>query len=99
MAYGGMYVETSDGEHIGIGEMLLHLVDAGDTAFFDTDDGLDPENLEKILSRDNEGVQGGARKWDSDVFEQYYGVNLVKLVNRYAYNKKLRPVHWLGEDG
>ena len=96
--YGGMWVEDPQGEPINMGEMLLHLVDAGDTAFFDTDDGLDSENLEKILSRHNEGVQGGIQKWDSDVFSSYYGVDLIKLVNRYAYDKNLRPIHWIGED-
>jgi len=97
-AYGGMFVEDASGEPVSMGEMLLHLVNAGDTAFFDTPDGTDSENLEKILSRHNDGVQGGVERWDADVFNSYYGVNLVKLINRYAYNKEMRPVNWLGED-
>ncbi len=97
-SYGGMFVEDSNGESISLGRMVLDLVDAGDTAFFNTGDGENPESLEKMLARHAEGVQGGIERWDSDVFEQYYNVNNVKLVNRYAYQKKLTPIHWVGED-
>ena len=97
-SYGGMFVEDSSGENISMGEMILNLVDAGDTAFFNTDDGEDPESLEIMLGRHAEGVQGGIERWDSDVFETHYSVDNVKLINRYAYQNKLRPVHWLGED-
>ncbi len=96
--YGGMYVEDPSGEHISLGEMVLHLVDAGDTAFFNTTDGEDAKNLESLLTRHADGVQGGVQKWDSDVFETHYNVNPVKLVNRYAYDKNVHPIHWLGED-
>lgn len=97
-SYGGYFVEDPSGEGITLGDMILHLVDAGDIAFFDTDDGQDPKNLETMLSRHEEGVQGGMDRWDSDVFTSYYNVNPVKLINRYAYNTKNRPVHWIGED-
>ena len=97
-SYGGMFVEDSNGESISLGRMVLDLVDAGDTAFFNTDDGENPESLEKMLGRHAEGVQGGIERWDSDVFGEYYNVNNVKLVNRYASQKKLTPIHWVGED-
>ena len=97
-SYGGMFVEDSNGESISLGRMVLDLVDAGDTAFFNTGDGEDPESLENMLARHADGVQGGIERWDSDVFGEYYNVNNVKLVNRYAYQKKLTPIHWVGED-
>jgi hypothetical protein len=98
-SYGGMYVEDSNGESISMGEMILNLIDADDTAFFNTDDGEDPESLKAMLDKHAERVQGGIEKWDSDVFEQYYNVNNVKLVSRYSYQNKLRPIEWIGEDG
>ena len=98
MSYGGYYVEDAMGEPISLGTMILHLADADDTAFFNSDDGTDPENLEKILSRHNDGVQGGVQRWDSDVFETYYGVDPVKLINRYAHSTENGPISWIGED-
>lgn len=97
-SYGGYYVEDPGGEPVSMGEMLLYVLDVGDAAFFNTSDGTSPENLEKILSRHNDGVQGGVQQWDADVFENYYDVDLVKLINRYAYHSKNRPIHWLGQD-
>jgi len=97
-SFGGMFVEKSNGESISMGEMILDLIDANDTAFFNTDNGKDQESLKAMLDKHAKGVQGGIEKWDSDVFESYYNVNNVKLVNRYAYQKNLRPIHWLGED-
>lgn len=97
-SYGGMFVEDSNGESISLGQMVLDLVGSGDTAFFNTADGEDPESLEKMLGKHAEGVQGGIERWDSDVFEKYYNVNNVKLVNWYASQKKLMPIHWVGED-
>ena len=97
-SYGaGMFVEDSSGEYQSFGRMILDLLGAGDEEFFDSDNGQDPENLETLLTRHAEGVQGGAEKWDSDVFSDYYNVNLVKVVNRYAGLNGLE-VEWLGED-
>jgi len=96
-SYGGMYTETGGGDHVGIGQMILDLVDSGDEEFFDSGDGRDPDSLEKILTKNTEGVQGGAHRWDSDVFSDYYNVNLIKVVNRYAGLNGLE-VEWVGED-
>jgi len=96
-SYGGMYVEDSSGEYQTMGRMVLDLVDAGDETFFDSDNGQDPDSLEKILTQHTKGVQGGADRWDADVFSTYYNVNLTKLVNRYAGLKGV-DVQWLGED-
>ncbi len=96
-SYGGMYVEDSSGEYQTMGRMILDLIDVGDKEFFDSDNGQDPDSLEKILAKHAEGVQGGADKWDADVFSDYYNVNLVKVVNRYAGLKGM-DVQWLGED-
>ena len=98
LSYGGMYVETGAGDNISMGEMIQKLLDSGDEEFFDTGDGKNQEGLDTMLTRHKEGVQGGMEKWDSDVFSQYYDVNLVKVVSRYA-NLNGFDITWLGEDG
>jgi hypothetical protein len=95
--YGGMYVETGAGEHVSIGEMVAALIDAGDTDIFNDPQGVDTVSLDRMLQQDGGGVQGGMERWDSDVFPQYYNVNLVKVVNRYASLIGL-DITWLGED-
>lgn len=94
-AYGGMFVETGSADQLTIGEMIKNLIDSGDEEFFES--GKNPEALNTILTRDKEGVQGGMKSWDSDVFSQYYDVNLVKVVNRYADLNGF-DITWLGED-
>jgi len=94
-SYGGMFVETGSGDHISAGEMIQNLIDSGDKEFLES--GKNPEALNTMLTRHKEGVQGGMQSWDSDVFSQYYDVNLVKVVNRYAGLNGF-DVTWLGED-
>ena len=94
-SYGGMYVETGAGDDISMGTMIQNLINSGDEEFFES--GKNPEALSTMLTRHKEGVQGGMQSWDSDVFSQYYDVNLVKVVNRYASLNGL-DITWLGED-
>jgi hypothetical protein len=93
--YGGMFIETGAGDDISMGTMIQNLIDSGDEEFFES--GKNPKALNSMLTKNEEGVQGGMQSWDSDVFPQYYDVNLVKVVNRYASLNGF-GVTWLGED-
>jgi hypothetical protein len=52
--------------------------------FFITHDGYDNKSLENLLTRHQDGVQGGMENWDTDVFSQYYNVSIDKVINNYA---------------
>tara|TARA_B100000029_G_C17341387_1_gene875410 strand:+ start:53 stop:520 length:468 start_codon:yes stop_codon:yes gene_type:complete len=94
---GGYHVETEEGEHISTGDMVQNLLNSGDEEFFES--GKDPKSLNILLSRHEEGVQGGMEKWDSEVFSGYYNVNIVKVINRYASLKGFNhQINWLGRD-
>ena len=80
----GMSVEDEDGNYITIGEMVLDLIDSGDTDIFKAAQGVDPAALQKLQQKHAEGVQGGMQRWDSDVFEDYYNVDNDRVLRLYA---------------
>ena len=80
----GMSVEDDDGNYITIGEMVLDLIDSGDTDIFKAAQGVDPAALQKLQQKHAEGVQGGMQRWDADVFEDYYNVDVERVIANYA---------------
>jgi transcriptional/translational regulatory protein YebC/TACO1 len=82
--FGGVSVEDEDGEYIGTGEMVRSLLDAG------IQDFTSEKGLAAMLKSDAEGVQGGLERWDSDVFPEYYGVDINALVQLYAKQKGMQ---------
>ena len=75
----GWDVEDGEGEWVAIGEMIKFLLGAGETDFFHNATGLD-----KLKDSHARGVQGGMERWDSDVFEEYYSVDVKKMIDLYA---------------
>ena len=86
----GMSVEDDNGNYITIGEMVLDLIDSGDTDIFKAAQGVDPAALQKLQQKHAEGVQGGMQRWDSDVFEDYYNVDNDRVLRLYARLKDHR---------
>ena len=82
--FGGVSVEDEDGEYIGTGEMVRSLLDAG------IQDFTSEKGLATMLKSDAEGIQGGLEKWDSDVFPEYYDVDIDTLVQLYAKQKGMQ---------
>ena len=80
----GITVEDDDGNYISVGDMILDLIDSGDTDIFKAAQGVDPEALQKLQQKHAEGVQGGMQRWDSDVFEDYYKVDNDRVLRLYA---------------
>ncbi len=78
LPYGGFSVEDEGGEWISLGEMVRLLLGAGVQEF------TSEQGLAAMLKADAEGVQGGLERWDSDVFPDYYGVDVDKLIQLYA---------------
>ena len=94
---GGYHVENEGGEYISTGEMVQSLLSSGDEEFFES--GRDPKSLSNLISKHEEGIQGGMEKWDSEVFSMYYNVNIVKVINRYAeLNGFNSQINWLSRD-
>ena len=79
----GISVESDD-SYITIGAMILELLKAGKDDFFLVKHGVDPDALEKLLSKHDAGVQGGMQRWDNDVFPQYYKVDNDRVLRLYA---------------
>lgn len=77
-------VEDEKEEPIGIGDMIRALLNAGDDDIFDAPQGVSPESLQKLLKQDKENTQGSIENWDNDVFSQYYGVDLDRVIRLYA---------------
>ena len=80
----GMTVEDDNDNYISIGDMVLDLIDSGDTDIFQAPQGVDEKALQKLISKHEKGVQGGMQKWDSDVFEDYYSVDNERVLRLYA---------------
>tara|TARA_B100000683_G_C12261590_1_gene461848 strand:+ start:248 stop:652 length:405 start_codon:yes stop_codon:yes gene_type:complete len=80
----GTSVEDDSGNYITIGEMVLDLIDSGDTDIFRAAQGVDSGALQKLQQKHAEGVQGGMQRWDSDVFENYYNVDNDRVIRLYA---------------
>ena len=79
----GISIENED-SYITIGAMILELLKAGKDDFFLVKHGVDPDALEKLLSKHDAGVQGGMHRWDNDVFPQYYKVDNDRVLRLYA---------------
>ena len=63
---------------------MRSLLDAGIKDF------TSEKDLAAMLKSDAEGVQGGLERWDSDVFSDYYGVDLDNLIQLYAKQKGMQ---------
>jgi hypothetical protein len=81
---GTMMIEDDQGEYFGFGEMILDLIKSGEDSIFQSDQGVDPENLEKMMQKHEEGVQGGMQRWDNSVFPDYYNVDPDQVLKLYA---------------
>ena len=82
--FGGVSVEDENGEYIGTGEMVRSLLDAG------IQDFTSEKGLAAMLKSDAEGVQRGLEHWDSDVFPEYYDVDIDTLIQLYAKQKGMQ---------
>ena len=80
----GISVEDDDDNYITIGEMVIDLIGSGDTDIFQAAQGVDEEALQKLVSKHEAGVQGGMERWDSDVFGNYYNVDVDRVIRLYA---------------
>ena len=84
LPYGGVSVEHEVGGPLSIGEMVKSLLDAGESDFFHDALGLD-----ELMNAHDKGVQGGMQKWDSDVFVEYYSLDMDKMIDLYAKKNNL----------
>lgn len=70
---------------ISVGDMVLALTQAGE---YDIFIGPSPEDdeaaLNNLMSQHKKGVQGGMQNWDSQVFEDYYDVDVERVISNYA---------------
>jgi len=80
----GISIEDDDDNYITIGEMVIDLIGSGDTDIFQAAQGVDEEALQKLVSKHEAGVQGGMERWDSDVFGNYYNVDVDRVIRLYA---------------
>ena len=87
MPYGGVSIEHEVDGPLHVGDMIKSLIDAGETDFFHDALGLD-----ELMNAHNKGVQGGMQNWDSDVFGQYYSVDMDKMIDLYAKKNQLHVV-------
>ena len=94
----GITVEDENDNWLSFGEMILDLFSAGDDDIFYDPQGVDPKAKANLLQKHEEGVQGGMEKWDSDVFSEYYSVDLDRVLRLYARRHNLR-IEELDEDG
>ena len=78
-------MHAPDANWLSVGEMALALIEAGNLDIFV---GQSPEDDEKalnvIMSKHDAGVQGGMQNWDSHVFEDYYDVDIERVLTNYA---------------
>ena len=91
--YGGMSVYDANDDYITIGEMVLDLIESGDTDFFKSSQGVDEQALEKLVRKHEEMYHedlDGMKRWDSDVFPEYYDVDLDRVLRLYARLKNLK---------
>ena len=85
--YGVTMIEDEAGEYLSVGEMVKSLLGIGESDFFHDALGLD-----ELLAAHNKGVQGGMQRWDSDVFEIYYSLDMGKMIDKYAAANGLQVV-------
>tara|TARA_B100001123_G_scaffold448818_1_gene611509 strand:- start:1408 stop:1677 length:270 start_codon:yes stop_codon:yes gene_type:complete len=87
-------IEDENGEYLSVGEMVKSLLDSGESDFFH-----DALGLQELMAAHSRGVQGGMQKWDSDVFEQYYSLDMDKMIDTYAGANGLQVKYIpMGED-
>ena len=85
--YGGVSVYDDNADYISVGEMVLDLIESGDTDFFRGNQGVDEKALERLTRKHEEMYYEdlrGMKKWDSDVFPDYYRVDLDRVLRFYA---------------
>ena len=85
LPYGGVDIEDEAGKYIGVGEMIRDLSSqyvGGDG--WPKDWNQSAAHYEKLMTADRQAVQGVMESWDSDVFTDYYGVDLDALIRVYA---------------
>ena len=85
--YGGVSVYDDNDNDITVGEMVLDLIESGDTDFFRGNQGVDEQALERLTRKHEEMYYEdlrGMKKWDSDVFPDYYRVDLDRVLRLYA---------------
>ena len=82
-----IFIEHEVEGSLTLGKMIRSLIDAGETDFFHDALGLD-----ELWNAHNKGAQGGMEHWDSDVFEQYYSVDVDKMIELYAKKNQLHVV-------
>jgi len=83
--YGGTMIKDENGGYLSIGEMVKSLLDSGESDFFH-----DALGLQELMAAHDQGVQGGMQRWDSDVFEDYYSLDMDKMIDKYAAANGLR---------
>ena len=77
-SYGGWDADFDNGEDTPtIGEMILSLM-------HEDVDFAPMESIMLLKSQHAKKVQGGMQNWDSDVFEQYYNVNVENVIKEWA---------------
>jgi len=77
--YGGTMIEDEAGEYLSVGQMVKSLLDSGESDFFH-----DALGLQELMAAHSRGVQGGMQRWDSDVFESYYSLDMDRMIDKYA---------------
>ena len=86
--YGGTMIEDENGEYLSVGEMVKSLLDSGESDFFH-----DALGLQELMAAHSRGVQGGMQRWDSDVFEDYYSLDMDRMIDKYATANGLQVEH------
>jgi len=81
----GPNIEDDQGKGITIGTMVAELFDAGDDDIFQAPQGVDPRARDTIINKweqlhPHNPIDG----WDPDVFEDYYNVDLDRVIRLYA---------------
>lgn len=72
-------------KYISVGDMVLALTQAGEYDIFIGPSPKDDEiALNNLMSKHEEGIQGGMQNWDSHVFEDYYDVDVERVISNYA---------------
>ena len=82
-SYGPTIKDDRD-RYVNFGEMVAALLDSGMKEIFRKPQGLDPRSLSDLQKSHLEGIQGGMKNWDADVFSNYYNVDYDRVINLYA---------------
>lgn len=96
--YGYIGLEDDAGNEYNMGEAVAELLDAGITNLFRGSGGEDVDALFRLQSKRDAKVQGGMARWDSDVFEIYYNMDLDRIIIEFAELKGLEVEEATQED-